>query len=115
VYKRQLPYIGEAKKDQAEHWGSGCYAILLAASLGYKQIEVIGFDLYPVDHTVNNIYKNTPNYSKQGSQPVDPSYWIYQTSQVFNYFPDTNFIIKNYSAWRMPAEWQKNNVKFVAL
>ena len=110
-----LPYTGEVKRDQPDHWGSGCYAILLAATLGYKEIEIIGFDLYPIDHTVNNIYKNTANYSKQGSQPVDPSYWIYQISQVFTYFPNSNFIIKNHQAWQLPNEWQKFNVQFIAI
>lgn len=110
-----LPYTGEAKRDQPDHWGSGGYAVLLSAILGYKKIEMIGFDLYPVDHFVNNIYKGTANYSKQGSQPVDPSYWIYQISQVFTYFPNSIFTIRNYQTWQLPLEWQKINVKFVAL
>lgn len=110
-----LPYQGELKRDDPDHWGSGGYAVLLAASLGFEEIELIGFDLYPVDKSVNNIYKGTANYARRDSQPVDPSYWIYQIGQVFRYYPNTQFIIRNHQTWAMPADWQKSNVKFLAL
>lgn len=111
----EIPYRGELKKDDPDHWGSGCFAVLLAASLGFDIVELIGFDLYPIDKSVNNIYKGTLNYSRSESQPVDPSYWIYQISQVFQYYPNIKFVIKNKNAWPMPPEWQKNNVNFLAL
>lgn len=111
----ELPYNGELKRDDPDHWGSGCFAVLLAASLEFEEIEIIGFDLYSIDHAVNNVYKGTQNYSKIGSQPVDPSYWIYQIAQVFKYYPNQKFIIRNKSLWIMPDEWRKNNVSFVAL
>ena len=110
-----LPYKGETKKDHPDHWGSGCYAILLAASLNFKTVELIGFDLYSADQSVNNLYKDTSNYAKSGDSPVDHSYWVYQVSQIFKYFPNTDFIIRNKNAWVIPNEWQKNNVIFVAL
>lgn len=111
----EIPYQGELKKDQPDHWGSGGYAVLLAASLGFNEIELVGFDLYGIDHSVNNIYKGTDNYSRSDAQPVDPSYWIYQIGQVFKYNPNIHFILRNKQAWEMPTEWQKNNVTFVAL
>lgn len=111
----ELPYSGELKRDNPDHWGSGGYAILLAASLGCKEIELIGFDLYPIDRAVNNIYKDTQNYSKSNSQPVDPSYWIYQISQVFKCYQESTFIIRNRQTWQIPEDWKKSNVKFVAL
>lgn len=110
-----LPYKGDTKKDDPEHWGSGGFAVLLAASLGFEEIEMIGFDLYPIDQAVNNIYKDTENYAKSGSQAVDPSYWIYQISKVFQYYPNCKFTIRNKELWSMPPDWQKNNVKFIAL
>jgi hypothetical protein len=64
---------------------------------------------------VNNIYKGTVNYARVGSQAVDPSYWVYQIAAVFMYYPDTTFVIYNRPDWQMPPEWQKNNVKFIAL
>ena len=111
----EVPTQGEAKVNHAEHWGSGGYAVLLAAVLGHEEVTLIGFDLYPIDHTVNNIYKGTVNYARSGAQAVDPSYWIYQITAVFTHYPNTKFIIYNKQAWRMPTEWQKNNVKFIAL
>jgi hypothetical protein len=111
----QLPYSGETKKDDPEHWGSGCFAVLLSAVLGFKEIELIGFDLYPIDQTVNNVYKDTIHYAKSGSQAVDPSYWIYQIERVFHYYPSCNFSIRNREHWSVPTEWQKNNVRFIAL
>ncbi len=110
-----LPYKGGTKKDDPEHWGSGGFAVLLAAILDFEEIELIGFDLYPIDDAVNNIYKDSLNYSKSGSQPVDPSYWIYQIGKVFEYYNDCQFIIKNKPLWSIPTEWQKNNVRFVAI
>lgn len=110
-----LPYRGNVKRDFPDHWGSGCYAVLLAATMEFKEIELLGFDLYPIDRTVNNIYKNTNNYARSGSTAVDPSYWIYQIAQVFKYFPNSNFILRNRQLWKIPEEWQKSNVSFVAL
>ena len=111
----KVPTRGELKKDQAEHWGSGGYAVLLAAGLGYQEVTLIGFDLYPIDHAVNNIYKGTVNYARTGSQAVDPSYWVYQIGEVFTHYPNTTFVIYNRQRWKMPQEWRKNNVEFIAL
>lgn len=110
-----VPTKGELKKDQAEHWGSGGYAVLLSAVLGHQEVAMIGFDLYSIDNSVNNIYKGTVNYARVGSQAVDHSYWVYQIESVFIYYPNTTFVIYNRPDWKMPPEWRKNNVEFVAL
>ena len=110
-----IPVIGELKRDQPDHWGSGCYAILLAAHLGFKKITLVGFDLYPTHDRVNNLYKGTPNYAKTDAQAVDYSYWVYHTELIFKHYPQCEFTVINHAAWNMPKEWQKNNVKFVAL
>lgn len=111
----ELPYVGDLKQDDPIHWGSGPYAVLVAASLGFKEIELLGFDLYPVNQYVNNLYKDTNNYSKFTAKPVDPKYWIYQISKVFSHYPDTSFVIRNCQTWIIPDEWKKFNVKFLAL
>jgi hypothetical protein len=111
----KVPTKGELKKDQAEHWGSGGYAVLLAAVLDHQEVAMIGFDLYPIDYSVNNIYKGTVNYARTGSQAVDPSYWVYQIESVFIHYPNTTFVIYNRPDWKMPPEWRKNNVEFIAL
>lgn len=110
-----LPYTGKNKMDDPDHWGSGGFALLLAAANGFNEVELLGFDLYPKEQSVNNIYKGTENYAKEGSQAVDYSFWVYQISQIFKYYPNTKFIIRNHQTWQMPAEWRKDNVKFVAL
>jgi hypothetical protein len=110
-----IPLQGELKRDNPDHWGSGCYAILLAAHLGFAEINLIGFDLYPIRDRVNNIYKGTQNYAKDEAQAVDYSYWVYHTALIFAHYPTIKFIIHNHAGWVMPNEWQKNNVKFIAL
>jgi hypothetical protein len=110
-----IPIVGELKRDQPDHWGSGCYAILLAAHLGFKEITLIGFDLYPTHDKVNNLYKGTENYSRVDAQAVDYSYWVYHTELIFKHHPQSQFTVINHAVWSMPKEWQKNNVKFLAL
>lgn len=110
-----LPYTGEEKRDQPLHWGSGGYAVLLAASLGYKNINLLGFDLYPKNDKVNNLYKGTQNYSKADARAVDHSYWVYQISKVFDHFPDSTFNIVNETNWPLPKAWNKKNVTFTTL
>jgi hypothetical protein len=107
-----IPKVGEQKRDQPEHWGSGSYAILLAAVLGYQEIDIIGFDLYPIDNKVNNVYKGSKNYSTADSQGVDPAYWIYHANEVFINYPTVNFTIYNHTDWAMPDAWQNPNVQF---
>lgn len=108
----ELPYIGEMKRDHPDHWGSGGYAILLAATLGFNQIDILGFDLYPVNEKVNNMYKGTVNYAKPEGQAVDYSYWVYQISQIFLYYPNTKFRIINNKDWKLPPQWDRPNVSF---
>lgn len=108
----ELFYEGYQKQDLPLHWGSGPYAVLLAAVLGFDRIHMIGFDLYSKESKVNNIYKGTENYSKVDSQPVDPSFWIYQIKKVFKHFENKQFIIYNHSDWKMPKDWTCRNVSF---
>ena len=107
-----LPFSGDLKKDQPEHWGSGCYAVLLAACLGFNEIQLLGFDLYSIDSRVNNLYKGTQNYSKSDSQAVDYSFWVYQIGKVFRHFSNQTFVIFNSADWQFPDQWNLNNVRF---
>lgn len=107
-----LPYKADLKQDQPLHWGSGCYAILLSATLGFENIRILGFDLYSMNDKVNNIYKGTNNYSKKDTQAVDYSFWIYQIAKVFQYYPEQKFILVNDPSWSIPSNWQRPNVSF---
>lgn len=106
-----LPYEGILKQDQPLHWGSGPYAVLVAAELS-NTVLMVGFDLYPTNDKVNNIYKGTQNYSEKDSKPVDPSYWIYQIGKIFEHYPDKDFLIWNHAGWEMPQQWKYPNVRF---
>lgn len=105
-----LPFDKKIKADEPFHWGSGPYAVLLACQLNFKNLHLIGFDLYPQGHTVNNIYKGTKNYSDIDSRPVDPIYWIHQISKIINYYREIKFNFYNTDNWVMPADWNKKNV-----
>ena len=107
-----LPYQGPDKIDDPEHWGSGPYAVLLATYLGYKEVVLLGFDLYSKNDLVNNIYKGTDNYSGPEHKAVDHSFWVYQIAKVFEHNPDVHFTIVNDENWTIPQSWQLANTSF---
>lgn len=108
----ELPYTGSQRRDQPINWGSGPYAVLLACKQNYKNIFMAGFDLYSSTGLINNVYKDTENYHVSDAKAVDPSYWIYQISKIFETFSNKNFYIINDSEWNIPAEWLHPNICF---
>jgi len=107
-----IPYQELRKQDKPINWGSGTYAILVAANLNPKSITLLGFDLYPIDDKVNNVYKGTVNYSSKDSKPIDHSYWEYQIFQTIKNFPEIEFRIYNKHTWKLPKSWNQDNVYF---
>ena len=110
----ELPYQGNLRHDDPFHWGSGPYAVLLAASFS-ETIHMVGFDLYSKNKQINNVYKGTQNYNKVDYRAVDHSYWVYQISKVFEHYPDKYFVVYNYSTWEMPVIWKLKNVSHKSL
>jgi len=106
-----LPYTGSNKQDQPLHWGSGPYAVLLASQL-QPTVKLLGFDLYSNHGLINNVYKDTQNYASANSKAVDYVFWIYQIAKIFKHFPSTAFYVYNTDDWKMPREWQYNNVSY---
>lgn len=106
----QLPYQGTKRQDEPRNWGSGTYAVLLAA-LEFDSVDLVGFDLYGNNKRVNNIYKGTSNYSGRDSSAVDPNYWIYQIGQIIKLFPRTRFNFINRQEWEMPESWKNKNAR----
>lgn len=104
-----LPYAGMERPDEHINWGSGPYAVLLAAKLS-NTVDLIGFDLYSQTYTVNNIYKGTKNYIAAEKTAIDPRYWIYQIAKVFEYYPKVKFTIYQTEGWNRPKSWKKPNV-----
>jgi hypothetical protein len=107
-----LPYTGNLRQDQLWHWGSGPLALLIACVLNFETIYLVGFDLHGHDGKLNNVYKDSKNYLKASSPPVDPIYWIYQIAKIFTLYPSKLFVVLNTDEWIMPNEWIQENVVF---
>lgn len=107
----ELPYKGTERWDEPFQWGSGPYAVLIAAMKSEEhEVNLLGFDLHSYTKTVNNIYKGTQNYDATDYRAVDPRYWIHQISMVFKHFPNVQFTIYQESKWNIPKAWIKANV-----
>ena len=106
----KLPYEGNERWDEPFQWGSGPYAVLLAAKLCKgPTVRLIGFDLYSPTQTVNNVYKGTSNYDDANKRAVDPRYWIHQIGMVFKCYPKVSFVVHN-DAFELPKAWKYPNV-----
>ena len=105
----ELPFVGYERWDVPWHWGAGPYAVLLATKLS-EEIHMLGFDLYSKDQFINNIYKDTDNYSIAKKRAVDPSYWIHQIGRLFHHYENKKFIIYQEEDWVIPKEWKNSNV-----
>jgi hypothetical protein len=106
----EIPFEIKKRADHPDHWGSGSYAVLVAITLGVKEISLVGFDLYGKNKLVNNLYKGTKNYSSENSPAIDPAYWKYQIGELFKRNEDIQFNVINYKEWLMPSEWRYKNV-----
>lgn len=111
----ELPFPREQRKDEPRNWGSGPYAVYLAALGDFKTIYLLGFDLYGREGKINNLYKGTENYSDTSKKSVDPAYWIYQISKIFKFYSNKQFVLINDRNWKIPYEWQLDNVSFSSL
>ena len=100
----ELFYKGTERADEPFQWGSGPYAVLLAAKRD-KIVHMIGFDLHSKNGLTNNIYKDSLNYNAADKRAVDPRYWIHQIAKVFDYYKQTKFIIYN-DDFQMPEQWK---------
>jgi len=105
----ELPYKGNTRPDDSFNWGSGPYAVLIAANKS-EHIKLIGFDLYGINNKTNNVYKDSDHYNDSSKSAVDPRYWIYQIGVLFQVFKDKKFTIYNKKDWILPESWNKPNV-----
>lgn len=102
----ELPYKGDKRWDDPWHWNSGPFAVLLACLENPKHINLLGFDLYGVDHKVNNIYKNTENYDTDQRHAIDFSHWLHQLKKLFDCFPEIKFVQWQKEKWQTPIAWE---------
>jgi len=102
----KIPFTGINKHDQAFHWNSGPYAVLIAALKNSSEIELLGFDLWSKTSFVNNVYKGTPNYAGAHDRRVAPDFWIFQLKNIFEHFNTITFIQCQPENWRIPEHWK---------
>ena len=106
----KLPYTGSKRWDEPFQWGSGPYAVLLAAKLSKGDtVRLLGFDLHSTNATINNVYKDTANYDTANKRAVDPRYWIHQIGMVFKYYSSIHFVI-HHDHFELPKAWKQSNV-----
>jgi len=107
-----LPYKGIERWDDPWNWGSGPYAVLIAATYAKERsVSILGFDLWSDDNKINNVYKDTDGYKDSNSPAIDPRYWIHQLSMIFQCFPRIEFTIYQKEDWMIPLAWKGRNVK----
>ena len=106
-----LPYQDINRWDDPHHWGSGPYAVLIAANYSHeREVKLLGFDLYSKNQLINNVYKDTNGYKESTSAAIDSRYWIHQIGMVFQCFPKTKFIVYQEDGWELPKAWKERNV-----
>ncbi|MDA9938676.1 hypothetical protein N9C48_01030 [bacterium] len=111
----ELPYKGNERWDEPFQWGSGPYAVLVAAQKAKDEtVHLIGFDMYSNTPTVNNVYKDSKNYDRADKRAVDPRYWIHQISKVFESYPKKQFVIYNIHS-KLQETWNYPNVSLDTL
>ena len=90
--------------DFTHNKGSGMSAVLMAAESGYKDINILAFDILGArqwerdvpSREQNNIYKETKNYPYRMSMKAYLKYeWMFQLRQIIRKFPNTNFYFYN--------------------
>jgi hypothetical protein len=106
-----LPYKGKERWDDPWHWGSGPYAVLIAATYAKeREVKLIGFDLYGNEGKINNVYKDTDGYKESDHNYISPVYWMHQISMVFQCFPKIHFTIYQSNNWVLPKTWNERNI-----
>lgn len=77
--------------DPHKGWSSGPTALWLAASMGHKDIYILGFDFEGLQGKFNNVYADTFNYKKSYEPPTFFGNWVSQTEKVIRDFQDVKF------------------------
>jgi len=72
-------------------WSSGPTALWFAATSGYKQIFILGFDYLGIKGKLNNVYADTFNYKKTTDASTFYGNWLNQTEKVIKEFVNTKF------------------------
>ena len=72
-------------------WSSGPTALWMAATHGYRDIYILGFDYQGIGGKVNNVYADTRNYRSSQHNATYYGNWLNQTERVIREFKHINF------------------------
>jgi hypothetical protein len=72
-------------------WSSGPTALWFAATHGYKEIFIFGFDYQGLNGKFNNVYADTFNYKKSNDPATFHGNWLSQTEKTIREFRHTQF------------------------
>ncbi len=88
-------------------WNAGSVAAYLAAFDGHTTVYLLGFDNYDTVGANYNMYAGTANYQGQSSAQVDPKFFELTMLNVFETYPNVNFIRVMPSIYSiMPESWK---------
>jgi hypothetical protein len=98
--------------DPHKGWSSGPTALWLAATMGHREIYILGFDFEGVEGKFNNVYADTFNYKKSWEIPTFYGNWVTQTERVIKDFPSTTFyrLVGNKKYFTPPALADQRNL-----
>ena len=118
VFTRNVANCPDAFQYNGDAWSAGPTAAHLAASLEPrpKCVFLIGFDMFPTDDTVNNVYIGTDNYAKENQQAPCGQWlvWATQLTSVFIRFPETLFVRVGRVLDPVPDRWMRlDNLLYV--
>ena len=91
------PNKGVTTKDRVNFfsphkgWSSGPTALWLAATHGYQEIYILGFDYQGLGGKFNNVYADTFNYKKSSDAATYHGNWLSQTEKVIREYRDIRF------------------------
>ena len=112
-------YTGEFRWENPFSWASGPTACRFAIEDGYSPIFLLGFDLYGIDEhndekptSLNNVYKDTPNYRKSHEQEMGWRGWVSTFVKLFDIYNHIPYYRVG-GPDIMPDKWKGKNIKFV--
>lgn len=107
VRKSTDPNLNIIEKNSG--WSSGPIAISYAATQGYKNIYLIGFDFSGLNGKQNNVYSSTKNYINSDTKETFYGNWVNQIISICNEHKDQSFIRVGFENQYCPSQF--NDVK----
>lgn len=98
IKKDMVHNIDEIFYNKEFGWSAGPTSAYIALKQNNpKEIYLIGHDITSNNNKINNLYKDTKNYSKSNLSKIKGVNWISQWKKLFKLFPDTIFFKVNNS------------------